>query len=69
MKNKVKSLLFKAPFVLLIVFSLFGAMYDAINSIQGIRFSTPFILLILLVLYGYGEYLIYKKEEYNENIK
>ena len=64
MKNKTLGFLFKVPAILVLVASLIGGIYAAMNNISGIGYGTPIALLIVLILYVIGEFKQSKGEFY-----
>jgi len=64
MKNKTLGFLFKVPAILVLVASLIGGIYAAMNNISGIGYGTPIALLIVLILYVIGEFKQGKNDFY-----
>jgi hypothetical protein len=61
MERKVKSRLFQAPAILLLIASFFASIYAKVVGMIG-SWATPVVILLILVAYFYGRYLENKSE-------
>lgn len=63
MNNKIISMIFQLPLILIMIASFFGGIYAAITKTGGISFAVPIILGIVITLYFLGRRLEKKSKK------
>ena len=57
MNKKIISVLLQLPLVLIVIASLFGAIYAVIAKIGEVSLAVPILIFVVIFLYFYGRHL------------